>query len=97
MRKEIEKKLGVLAIDIYGLSESNWSGVSYECECQNGMHICEDHFYPEIIDLIREVLSKGEKGELVLLLLLRRFTINKIQEQEIFLHLIMKNVLVDEL
>jgi phenylacetate-CoA ligase len=66
MRKEIEKKLGVLAIDIYGLSEVIGPGVSYECECQNGMHICEDHFYPEIIDPnTGEVLSKGEKGELV--------------------------------
>ena len=66
MRKEIEKKLGVLAIDIYGLSEIIGPGVSYECECQNGMHICEDHFYPEIIDPnTGEVLPKGEKGELV--------------------------------
>lgn len=66
MRKEIENKLGILAIDIYGLSEVIGPGVAYECECQNGMHIPEDHFYPEIIDPeTGKVLPAGEKGELV--------------------------------
>ena len=50
MRKEIEAKLGMLAIDIYGLSEIIGPGVSSECECQNGLHVFEDHFLPEIID-----------------------------------------------
>lgn len=66
MRKEIESKLGILAIDIYGLSEIIGPGVAYECECQNGMHIPEDHFIPEIIHpTTGEVLPPGEKGELV--------------------------------
>jgi phenylacetate-CoA ligase len=66
MRREIENKLGILAIDIYGLSEVMGPGVGYECECQAGMHISEDHFYPEIINPdTGEVLPEGEKGELV--------------------------------
>ncbi len=66
MRKEIEAKLKLKAIDIYGLSEIIGPGVSCECECQAGMHINEDHFLPEIID--PETLlpvSPGERGELV--------------------------------
>lgn len=66
MRKEIESSLGIKAYDIYGLSEIIGPGVSYECECQNGSHINEDHFFPEIID--PETLlpvSLGEQGELV--------------------------------
>ena len=51
MREEVEKKLGLKAIDIYGLSEIIGPGVSMECiEAQHGMHIFEDHFMPEIID-----------------------------------------------
>lgn len=66
MRREIEKKLGIKAYDIYGLSEVMGPGVSFECECQNGMHINEDHFIPEIIDPeTGEVLPDGEQGELV--------------------------------
>ena len=50
MREEIESNLGVFATDNYGLSEVIGPGVSGECFCQNGMHISEDHFYPELID-----------------------------------------------
>jgi phenylacetate-CoA ligase len=67
MREEVEKKLGLKAIDIYGLSEIIGPGVSMECiEAQHGMHIFEDHFLPEIIDPdTGEILPMGEKGELV--------------------------------
>lgn len=66
MRKEIEAGLGLKAYDIYGLSEIMGPSVSCECECQCGMHICEDHFIPEIIDPdTLEVLPAGEQGELV--------------------------------
>ena len=66
MRRDIEKKLGIKAYDIYGLTETSGPGVSYECEEQKGMHINEDHFYAEIIDPdTGEVLPDGEKGELV--------------------------------
>jgi phenylacetate-CoA ligase len=66
MRKQIEKGLGIKAIDIYGLSEVIGPGVASECECQNGLHIFEDHFYPEIIDPeTLEVLPPGTQGELV--------------------------------
>lgn len=67
MREEIEKKLGLQAIDIYGLSEVMGPGVSIECiEAKKGLHIFEDHFLPEIIDPESgEVLPYGEKGELV--------------------------------
>ena len=66
MRAQIEDKLGLKAYDIYGLSEIMGPGVSYECECQAGMHVCEDHFIPEIIDPdTGEVLPEGAQGELV--------------------------------
>jgi phenylacetate-CoA ligase len=66
MRKEIEDRLGIMAIDIYGLSEIIGPGVAYECPCRCGMHIAEDHFIPEIIDPVtEEVLPHGSKGELV--------------------------------
>lgn len=66
MRKQIEEKLGVVAHDIYGLSEVAGPGVSFDCECQNGLHINEDHFIPEIINPeTGEVLPYGEQGELV--------------------------------
>lgn len=66
MRKEIEKLLDIKAYDIYGLSEITGPGVSYECECQNGLHICEDYFYPEVIDPnTGRPLPDGEYGELV--------------------------------
>lgn len=66
MRREIEKRLRIKAIDIYGLSEIIGPGVSFECEHQCGLHINEDHFIPEIIDPdTLEVLPEGELGELV--------------------------------
>ena len=66
MRREIEAKLGIKAYDIYGLSEILGPGVSYECEYQCGMHVCEDNFIPEIINPdTGEVLPEGEQGELV--------------------------------
>jgi len=66
MRREIEAKLKIKAIDIYGLSEVIGPGVSCECEHQCGMHVMEDHFIPEIIDPeTLEPMPPGEKGELV--------------------------------
>jgi phenylacetate-CoA ligase len=66
MRKEIEERLGILAIDIYGLSEIIGPGVASECKCKSGLHIPEDHFIPEIIDPVtEEVLPPGSKGEIV--------------------------------
>ncbi|WP_150430638.1 phenylacetate--CoA ligase PaaK [Dechloromonas sp. CZR5] len=67
MRAEIEKKLGIDAIDIYGLTEVMGPGVANECiETKDGPVIWEDHFYPEIIDPeTGEVLPDGEEGELV--------------------------------
>ncbi|HZX21577.1 MAG TPA: phenylacetate--CoA ligase [Clostridia bacterium] len=66
MRATIEKKLNIKAYDIYGLSEIMGPGVAIECECQNGLHIWEEHFIPEIIDPVTlKPLPYGEKGELV--------------------------------
>jgi phenylacetate-CoA ligase len=66
MRRELEEKLGIKAYDIYGLTEIIGPGVGHECECQNGTHLCEDHFYPEIIHPeTGEPLPPGEQGELV--------------------------------
>jgi phenylacetate-CoA ligase len=66
MRKEIESRYGMKAYDIYGLTEIIGPGVSFECEAQEGLHINEDLFYPEIINPeTGEVLPMGEKGELV--------------------------------
>lgn len=67
MREEIENRLGIDAVDIYGLSEVGGPGVANEClETKDGPTIWEDHFYPEIIDPeTGEVLPDGEEGELV--------------------------------
>ncbi len=66
MRQEIENKLGIDALDIYGLSEVIGPGVSYECMEKSGLHVAEDHFFPEIIDpATGESLPAGAKGELV--------------------------------
>ncbi len=66
MRKQIEETLHIKAYDVYGLSEIMGPGVSYECECQKGMHINEDNFIAEIIDPdTGEVLPYGARGELV--------------------------------
>ena len=66
MRRGIEETLGIKAYDIYGLTETSGPGVAFECCEQTGMHVNEDHFYPEIINPdTGEVLPEGEKGELV--------------------------------
>ncbi|MEV7524335.1 phenylacetate--CoA ligase PaaK [Streptomyces sp. NPDC091371] len=67
MRREIEERLGIDAVDIYGLSEAIGPGVAQECvETKDGLHVWEDHFYPEVVDpLTGEVLPDGEPGELV--------------------------------
>lgn len=66
MRREIEEKLGILALDIYGLSEIIGPGVAYECPEKNGLHIGEDHFIVEVIDPdTGKRLPPGERGELV--------------------------------
>jgi len=67
MRDEIERKLSIQAIDIYGLSEVIGPGVSIECiEAKRGLHVFEDHFIPEIINpATGEVLPYGQRGELV--------------------------------
>jgi phenylacetate-CoA ligase len=67
MRQEIEGSFGLNAVDIYGLSEVLGPGVSQEClETKDGLHIWEDHFYPEVIDPVTgDVLPDGESGELV--------------------------------
>ncbi len=66
MRREIEEKLNISAVDIYGLSEIIGPGVAIECQEKRGLHIFEDHFIPEIIDPeTGETLPCGEVGELV--------------------------------
>ncbi|MHC3390824.1 phenylacetate--CoA ligase PaaK [Streptomyces lavendulocolor] len=67
MRREIEERFAIDAVDIYGLSEVMGPGVAQECvETKDGLHIWEDHFYPEVVDpLTGEVLPDGEQGELV--------------------------------
>jgi phenylacetate-CoA ligase len=67
MRTEIEDRLDMHAVDIYGLSEVMGPGVAQECvETKDGLHIWEDHFYPEVIDPVSgEVVADGERGELV--------------------------------
>lgn len=74
MRAEIEQRLGIDAVDIYGLSEVGGPGVANECiETKDGPTIWEDHYYPEIIDPeTGEVLPDGEYGELVFTTLTRR-------------------------
>jgi phenylacetate-CoA ligase len=66
MRREIEQRIGLTALDIYGLSEIIGPGVSAECMHKNGLHIFEDHFLPEIIDpATGQPLPYGQMGELV--------------------------------
>jgi phenylacetate-CoA ligase len=67
MRREMEERAGIHAVDIYGLSEVMGPGVAQECgETKDGLHVWEDAFYPEVIDpLTGEVLPDGEEGELV--------------------------------
>jgi phenylacetate-CoA ligase len=68
MRREIQMRMGVFATDNYGLSEIIGPGVAGECVCQNGMHISEDHFYPELIDpkTCEPLEDPSKSGELVL-------------------------------
>jgi len=74
MRAEMERRLNLHAVDIYGLSEVMGPGVAMECvESKDGLHVWEDHFYPEIIDPITgAVLPDGERGELVFTSLTRQ-------------------------
>lgn len=67
MRREIEERFAIDAVDIYGLSEVIGPGVAQECvETKDGLTVWEDHFYPEVVDPITgEVLPDGERGELV--------------------------------
>ena len=66
MRNEIESRLNITAHDIYGLSEIMGPGVACDCKYHSGLHICEDHFYPEIIDpKTLQPVKDGEVGELV--------------------------------
>ncbi|MDP4209078.1 MAG: phenylacetate--CoA ligase [Bacteroidota bacterium] len=66
MRREIEERWKIKAMDIFGLSEVIGPGVSCECEAQSGLHVQEDHFIPEIIDPVTlEVMPEGAEGELV--------------------------------
>ncbi|AEG18616.1 phenylacetate--CoA ligase family protein [Methanobacterium paludis] len=72
MREKIEEKFKAPAYNIYGLTEIMGPGIGLECQEQNGLHIFEDHFYPEIIDpQTLQTLPDGEKGELVLTTLTR--------------------------
>ncbi|TFH40468.1 MAG: phenylacetate--CoA ligase family protein, partial [Lysobacterales bacterium] len=67
MGQKLQAQGGLKVYDIYGLSEIIGPGVASQCEAQNGLHVFEDHFYPEIIDAdTGEVLPDGEEGELVL-------------------------------
>lgn len=67
MRTEIERRLGIRACDIYGLSEIAGPGVACDCEYKSGMHFQDDHYYPEIVDPdTLEQLPYGEHGELVI-------------------------------
>jgi phenylacetate-CoA ligase len=75
MRSKIEEQYNMKAYDIYGLTEIIGPGVAFECEAQNGMHVNEDLFYPEIINPeTGKVLAAGEKGELVFTTLTREGT-----------------------
>ncbi|MEA5014653.1 MAG: phenylacetate--CoA ligase [Candidatus Limiplasma sp.] len=64
MRERIEEKLGIDALNVYGLSEVMGPGVSMECLCKSGMHIWEDHFLPEVIGENGESLPYGQQGDL---------------------------------
>ena len=66
MRNEIEERLNIKAYDIYGLSEIMGPGVACDCEYHEGLHVCDDHFYPEVVDSkTLTPVGDGETGELV--------------------------------
>ncbi|WP_448315885.1 phenylacetate--CoA ligase PaaK [Streptomyces sp. CO7] len=67
MRREVEERMGIHAVDIYGLSEVMGPGVAQECvETKDGLHVWEDHFLPEVVDPVTDaLLPDGESGELV--------------------------------
>ena len=72
MRQEIQRRFNAPAYNIYGLTEIMGPGIALECQEQDGLHVMEDHFYPEIIDSkTLKILPEGEKGELVLTTLTR--------------------------
>ena len=64
MRKHIEQKLGIDALNVYGLSEVMGPGVAVECMCKNGMHVWEDHFLPEVVGPDDRSLPYGQRGDL---------------------------------
>jgi phenylacetate-CoA ligase len=73
MRDEIERRMGIRAMEAYGLTELCGPGVAFDCEAQDGLHINEDHFLAEIVDPVTfEPLPLGEKGELIFTSLQRR-------------------------
>ncbi len=73
IRKQIEQRMGIKAHEAYGLTELCGPGVAFDCEAQDGLHINEDHFLPEIVDpATLEPLPEGEHGELVITSLQRR-------------------------
>jgi phenylacetate-CoA ligase len=73
MRDEIEERLGIKAYEVYGLTEMGGPGVAFSCEAQEGLHINEDHFLPEVVDPVSlEPLPLGQTGELVFTSLQRR-------------------------
>ncbi len=73
MRKEIEERMGIKAMEAYGLTELGGPGVAFDCEAQDGLHINEDHYLAEIVDpATLEPLPLGEKGELIFTSLQRR-------------------------
>ncbi len=66
IRLEIEERMGIKALEAYGLTEIGGPGVSFDCEAQEGLHINEDHFIPEIVDPVTlKPLPLGERGELI--------------------------------
>lgn len=71
MRRELERRFNAPAFNIYGLTEIIGPGVAMECQEQNGLHIFEDHFYPEIINSKGKTLPPGKRGELVITTLTR--------------------------
>ncbi|MDI9624366.1 MAG: phenylacetate--CoA ligase [Methanothermobacter sp.] len=71
MRRELEKRFNAPAFNIYGLTEIIGPGVAMECSEKNGLHIFEDHFFPEIINSKGEPLPPGKRGELVITTLTR--------------------------